>query len=88
MPPIAGFYHRANMESVAKQAFEAAGLSMADIDVVAATVKPGGHCFSLPQSWCRLYFDPTFNLRLNLLFISLRIIAIIRSWGKVWLLPE
>lgn len=33
------------MESVANQALEAAGLSMSDIDAVAATVKPGNQCF-------------------------------------------
>lgn len=41
LPPVAGFHHRANMESVANQAFTAAGLTMSDIDAVAATVKPG-----------------------------------------------
>ncbi|KAJ1529577.1 hypothetical protein ONE63_006348 [Megalurothrips usitatus] len=41
LPPVAGHLHRANMELVANQALAAAGLSMSDIDVVAATVKPG-----------------------------------------------
>lgn len=41
LPPVAGYYHRANMEKVANQAFTASKLSMADIDAVAATVKPG-----------------------------------------------
>ncbi|XP_034250090.1 probable tRNA N6-adenosine threonylcarbamoyltransferase, mitochondrial isoform X2 [Thrips palmi] len=40
LPPVAGFHHRANMEPVANQAFTAAGLTMSDIDAVAATIKP------------------------------------------------